>query len=105
MKDCDHYFQEMFDRSQYYRDMAEGELTVNEATETLAKKMPAEMIATVLLNEVLFRLEKFRDPEQWGVVKSSLLNLQWNFIDKAERLWSNEIDEDKVQELYDKRYG
>ena len=95
----------MSNRSQYDHDMSEGEVTIHEAAETLARKMPTEMIATVLLHEAMDYMEEFRELEQWEAVKEELLVIQDKIIGNVEPHWSNVIDRDKVAELYDKRYG
>ena len=91
--------------SQYDQDMSEGEVTIHKATETLAREMPTEMIATVLLHEAMDYMEEFRELEQWEAVKEELLVIQDEIIRDVEPHWSNVIDRDKVAELYDKRYG
>ena len=95
----------MNNHSQYYQDMSEAYIKIDEVTETLAKKFPTEIIATVLLCEALARLEEFSDLEQWEAVKSELLDIRDEFEKNAERYWSSSIDRDEVEKQYNRRYG
>jgi len=83
----------MKNRSQYERDLFEGYVTIHEATETLAKRMPIKMIMTALLLEAMGYIEEFSELEQWEAVRTELLDFH-SIIMSNDAHWSKLIDRD-----------
>ncbi|MCH7982159.1 MAG: hypothetical protein IID59_11730 [Proteobacteria bacterium] len=92
-------------RSKYDHDLCAAYVAISDTTDQLRTKMPYEIIAAALLQEVQQILEGFTDLEEWELTKSELLDVRNEFEKRAEPFWSNDVDNDIVAENYNKRYA
>ena len=92
-------------RRKFDQDYKVAIRSITEIMDSLTKKMPSEMVALVLLQNLKGLFEELTDFDQWELLKGDFVDIRDEFEKSVEPHLSGVIDPDLEAENYDKRYA